>query len=291
MHQIDLAYVGRGLHEELVAYITDQEELYADEGVFVALRDGTGWDMERKRRSPVIGVGGTLLHRLTTGTPWVALNVNTHSPLFWFLGREGLTSLSDLAGKRLAVHSPKAPPGCFARIALRQAGLDPDRDLETVVHPPGDYGTYLRWLHEGKVDAAYVGSTMAPEAIAAEFGYNVLAWVGDHFKIPTVGVVVDPTYIDPESPAIQGVVRAQRRALQFMQDDPEKTVRYIRSFLGRCTDEEARAHYEKFFKPHFNTDGQADLAIGEAAIKAVAAELGVPVSVKATDFYRTDLTK
>jgi NitT/TauT family transport system substrate-binding protein len=141
MHHIDLAYVGRGLHEELVAYIADQEELYADEGVFVALRDGTGWDMDRRRRSPVIGIGGALVHRLTTGTPWVALNVNTHSPLFWFLGREGLTSLSDLAGRRLAVHSPEAPPGCFARIALRQAGLDPDRDLETVVHPPGDYGT------------------------------------------------------------------------------------------------------------------------------------------------------
>ncbi len=44
MHTIDLAYVGRGLHEELVAHIADQQDYYADEGVHVALRDGCSWD-------------------------------------------------------------------------------------------------------------------------------------------------------------------------------------------------------------------------------------------------------
>ena len=40
MDTIALAYVGRGLHEELVAYIADQQGYYADEGVHVALRHG-----------------------------------------------------------------------------------------------------------------------------------------------------------------------------------------------------------------------------------------------------------
>jgi hypothetical protein len=57
MHTIDLAYVGRGLHEELVAYIADQEDYYADEGVHVALRDGCAWDEERLRRGATIGLG------------------------------------------------------------------------------------------------------------------------------------------------------------------------------------------------------------------------------------------
>ena len=33
MYTIDLAYVERGPHEELTAYIADQEGYYADEGV------------------------------------------------------------------------------------------------------------------------------------------------------------------------------------------------------------------------------------------------------------------
>ncbi|WP_326805981.1 ABC transporter substrate-binding protein [Streptomyces sp. NBC_01788] len=290
MYTIDLAYAGRGLHEELVAYIADQEDYYADEGVHVALRDGCTWDIERLRRCATIGLGRALLSRLTDGIPWVALNVNTHHPLFWFLARPGLTSLTDLAGQRLAVHAPHTPPGCFARIVLHQAGLDPDRDVHTVVRSPGDYRMDLRRLREGKIDAAYVGSTMAPEAVAAEHGWQVLAWVGDHFRIPTVGVAVDPTYISPNDPATQAVVRAHRRALQVIHNDPDTTVRHMRTFLGGQTEDEVRAHCERFIAPYFTIDGQADLAVGDSAIAAVAAELGVPATVTAAEVYRTAAT-
>ncbi|MFJ7277351.1 ABC transporter substrate-binding protein [Kitasatospora sp. NPDC098663] len=290
MHTIDLAYVGRGLHEELTAYVADQQGYYADEGVHVALHDGCSWSEERLRRVATIGLGRALLSRLTGATPWVALNVNTHRPLFWFLARPGLTSRpgpASLAGRRLAVHAPHTAPGCFTRIVLRRAGLDPDRDLHAVVRPPGDYGMDLRRLRDGRIDAAVVGSTMAPEAIAAEYGWQVLAWMGDHFQIPTVGVAVDPTHLRPDDPAVQAVVRAHRRALQVIHDEPDTTVRYIQAFLGRHTAEEARAHYETFIAPYFTTDGQADLAVGTTAITAVAAELGVPATVTAAEFYRT----
>ncbi|MCX4404859.1 ABC transporter substrate-binding protein [Streptomyces sp. NBC_01764] len=290
MHTIDLAYVGRGLHEELAAYIADQEDYYAQEGVHVALRDGCTWDEERLRRGATIGLGRALLSRLTDATPWVALNVNTHRPLFWFLARPGLTSLADLAGRRLAVHAPHTAPGCFTRIVLRKAGLDPDRDIDTIVRMPGDYGMDLRRLHDGSIDAALVGSTMAPEAVAAEHGWHVLGWVGDHFQIPTVGLAVDPTYTDPNDPAVQAVLRAHRRALQVIHNDPDTTVRHMQTFLGGHTADEIRAHYEAFIAPYFTTDGQAGLAVGDTAITAVAAELGVPATFTAADFYRTTTT-
>lgn len=287
MHTIDLAYVGRGLHEELAAYVADQEDYYADEGVHVALRDGCTWDEERLRRGATIGLGRALLSRLTSDIPWVGLTVNTHRPLFWFLARPELTSLSDLAGRRLAIHAPRTAPGCFARIVLRRAGLDPDRDVECVVRQPGDYGMDLRHLRDGSIDAALVGSTMAPEAVAAENGWRVLAWVGDHFQVPTVGVAVDPTHIQPDDPAVQAVVRAHRRALRVIHDDPDTTVRHMRTFLGRHTEDEVRAHYETFIAPHYTTDGQLDLAVGDTAIAAVATELGVPATFAAAEFYRT----
>jgi hypothetical protein len=42
MQTIDLAYVGRGVHEELVAHVADQEGYYAGEGIHVAVHDGVG---------------------------------------------------------------------------------------------------------------------------------------------------------------------------------------------------------------------------------------------------------
>ncbi|OBJ19500.1 ABC transporter substrate-binding protein, partial [Mycobacterium colombiense] len=220
MQTIDLAYVGRGIHEELVAHVADQEDYYRDEGVHVAIRDGVGWSAQRLRHVAVIGLGRTLLSRLNDGIGWKALSVNTDRPLFWFLGNSDVTSMADLRGRRLAVHAPDNPPGTFARIVLREHGLDPDRDLHCVVRHPGDYQMDLRRMRDGSIDAAYVGSTLSPEQVATEEGFHLLAWVGDHFQIPTVGVAVDPTHIPPNSPALRAMMRAHQRALRLLVEQP-----------------------------------------------------------------------
>jgi ABC-type nitrate/sulfonate/bicarbonate transport system substrate-binding protein len=282
---IDLAYVGRGIHEELVAHVADQEGYYEDEGVHVAIRDGIGWTAERLRRGAVIGLGRTLLSRLTDGIDWKVLNVNTDRPLFWFLGDAEVTSMTDLRGRRLAVHAADNPPGTFARIVLRRHGLDPDRDLECVVRHPGDYQMDLRRLRDDSIDAAYVGSTLSPEQVADEEGFHVLAWVGDDFQIPTVGVAVDPVHIPLDSPALQAVVRANQRALRTLAEQPGRAVDYIAWFLNRLTRDEAQQYYERYVGPYFVPDREIDLNIAQQAIDAVAGELGVG-STAAADFYQ-----
>ncbi|MGH3966839.1 MAG: ABC transporter substrate-binding protein, partial [Mycobacterium sp.] len=275
MQTIDLAYVGRGIHEELVAYVADQEGYYEDENVHVAIRDGIGWDAERLRRGAVIGLGRTLLSRLTDEIGWTALSVNTDHPLFWFLGNAEVTSMADLRGRRLAVHAADNPPGTFARIVLRQHGLDPDSDLQCVVRHPGDYQMDLRRLRDGSIDAAYVGSTLSPEQVAEEEGFHVLAWVGDYFQIPTVGVAVDPVHIPLDSPALQALVRANQRALRTLAEQPSLAVGYIAAFLNRLTRDEAQQYHQRYIGPYFTPDRQVDLNSAQQAIDAVAADLGV----------------
>ncbi|MDT5365112.1 MAG: NitT/TauT family transport system substrate-binding protein [Mycobacterium sp.] len=286
MHTIDLAYAGHGIHEELVAYVADQEGYYEDEGVHVAIRDGVHWKTERLRCGATIGLGRALLSRLTDGIGWTVLSVNTHRPLFWFLGSAEVTSVADLRGRRLAVHAGHTAPGCFARIVLRKHGLDPDRDLKCVVRDPGDYQMDLRRLRDGSIDAAYVGSTLSPEQVAEEEGFHLLAWVGDHFQIPTVGVAVDPVHTPLDSPALQALVRANQRALRTLAEQPDLAVDYIASFLNRLTRVEAQQHYERYVGPYFTSDGQVDLDIAQQAIDAVAAELGVGPAA-ADEIYQT----
>ena len=284
MHTIDLAYVGRGIHEELVAYVADQEGYFEDEGVHVALRDGTRWDTTRVRSCATIGLGRAVLSRLTDGFEWTVLSMNTDRPLFWFLGNASVTSMADLRGRRLAVHAPNTPPGCFARIVLRQHGLDPDRDVQCMARHPGDYQMDLRHLRDGSIDAAYVGSTLGPEQVAEEEGFHVLAWVGDHFQIPTVGIAVDATHNPIDSPAVQALVRANERALKTTADQPELAITYVASFLNRMTREEVQRYYERYIHPYYTSDGRVDLDFGRRAIDTVAAELGV-ASIPADAFY------
>lgn len=275
MHTIDLAYVGRGVHEELVAYVADQEGYYEDEGVHVAIRDGIHWSTSRLRRGATIGLGRALLSRLTEGIDWTVLSVNTHRPLFWFLGGPDVTSMADLRGRRLAVHAAHTAPGCFARIVLRKHGLDPDHDLESVARDPGDYQMDLRRLRDGAIDAAYVGSTLSPDQVADEYGFHLLAWVGDHFQIPTVGIAVDPAHIPVDSPALLALVRANRRALRTLADQPDLAVDYIAAFLNRLTRDEANRFYDRYIGPYYTPDGQVDRDTTQHAVDAVAAELGV----------------
>jgi len=285
MHTIDLTYAGRGIHEELIAYVADQEGYFEDERVHVAVRDGIRWKTERLRGGATIGLGRALLSRLTDGVNWNVLAVNTHHPLFWFLGGVNVKSMDDLRGRRLAVHPPRTAPGCFARIVLRMHGLDPDRDVKCEARAPGDYQMDLRRLRDGSIDAAYVGSTLSPEQVAAEEGFSVLSWVGDHFQIPTVGIAVDTARIPLDDPALRALARANRRALVTIAEQPRLAVDYIAAFLGRLTREEAQQYHERYIGPYFTSDGRVDLAVAQRAVDAVATELGV-ASLSAEQMYQ-----
>jgi hypothetical protein len=111
------------IHEELIAYVANQDGHFEEEGLQVAVRDGIRWKTERLRGGVTIGLGRTLLSRLSDGIQWTMLAVNTHRPRFWFIGRGDLKSKDDLRGRRLAVHAPRPAPGCFARIVLRRQPL------------------------------------------------------------------------------------------------------------------------------------------------------------------------
>jgi ABC-type nitrate/sulfonate/bicarbonate transport system substrate-binding protein len=196
--------------------------------------------------------------------------------------------MDGLRGRRLAIHEARTAPGCFARIVMRKHGLDPDRDLECVTRAPGDYQMDLRRLRDGSIDAAFVGSTLAPEEVAEEEGFSVLSWVGDHFQIPTVGIAVDPARIPLDDPALQALVRANRRALVTIAEQPRLAVDYIATFLGRLTSEEAQQYYERYIGPYFTSDGRVDLIVAQHAVDAVATELGV-ASPSADQMYQPAL--
>jgi ABC-type nitrate/sulfonate/bicarbonate transport system substrate-binding protein len=142
----------------------------------------------------------------------------------------------------------------------------------------------LRRLRDGSIDAAYVGSTLSPEQVVEEEGLHLLAWVGDHFQIPTVGVAVDPAHIPLDSPALQALVRANQRALRTIAEQPRLAVDYVASLLNRLTRDEAQRYWQRYIGPFFTPHGQVDLDLARQAIDAVAAELGV-ASVAVDEIY------
>src|SRR3954465_2585443 len=97
MRELDFAYVGLGVHEEVVYSVAEELGYYADEGLRVSIRDGVRWDDERLRQAAVVGLGRTLLIRLLAGTPWTMLCVNTERALFWLMARAEFSDVSGAA--------------------------------------------------------------------------------------------------------------------------------------------------------------------------------------------------
>jgi ABC-type nitrate/sulfonate/bicarbonate transport system substrate-binding protein len=295
MRELDFAYVGLGVHEEVVYSVASELGYYADEGVRVSIRDGVRWDDDRLRQAAVVGLGRTLLVRLLAGTPWTMLCINTERPLFWLMARGELADVSELRGRRVAMHPPLVAPGCFARIVLRARGLDPDADIEAVSMHPGDYSEHVRLLKSGELDAAVIGSTISPEQLAAEEGLQLLLFFGDQLQIPTTGVAVDPSALALDDPRVKGLVRANLRALRTLLEDPALGADHVGRLLPAADDASARDFYDRYIGPYFKSDGQPESEVVTRALPLVAEELriitGRAVEVPpAEEIYRSDLT-
>jgi len=295
MRELEFAYVGLGVHEEVVYSVAEELGYYADEGVRVAIQDGVRWDDERLRQAAAVGLGRTLLIRLLAGTPWTMLCVNTERPLFWFMARPEFADLSELRGRRVAMHPRLVAPGTFARIILRGRGLDPDHDIEAVEMFPGDYAEHIRQLKSGELDAAVIGSTWSPEQLEAEEGLRLLRFFGDDFQIPTTGVAVDPSVVALEDPRVEGLVRANLRALGALLADPQLGAEHTGRLLPAADDVWARDFYDRYIGSRFQAHGQPDAEVVARALPLVAEELRI-ITGRAVDIppageiYRSDLT-
>jgi NitT/TauT family transport system substrate-binding protein len=283
---IDLAYVGLGVHEQLVASAAEQLGCFADEGVQVALRDGRGWPIERLRGGAVVGLGRTQVSRLRDGIPWVILWVNTDRPMFWLVARPDVSDVSDLRGRAVGMHASGSAPGIWARIVLRRHGLDPDVDITPVVIPAGDYGRHVSLLRSGEISAAVIGSTLSAEKVARDEGLTTLVFFGDEIRVPTTGVAVDPTVLDPDGPAVRGLVAGHRRALRTMLEDPGAAIEEIRRLMPGLSPAEAATHHERYVRPHFFADGRAGRAEVVQGLASLATELGGVEVPPLDDLYR-----
>ena len=266
---------------------------YADEGVRVTIRDGVRWDDDRLRQAAVVGLGRTLLIRLLAGTPWTMLCVNTEHPLFWLMGRAEFADVSELRGRRVAMHPALVAPGCFARIILRGRGLDPDADIDAVPMHPGDYSEHIRLLKSGELDAAVIGSTWSPEQLEAEEGLRLLLFFGDELQIPTTGVAVDPSVLSLDDPRVKGLVRANLRALATMLDDSALGAEHVGRLLPAADD--ATARNDRYVGSRFKAEGQPDPGVAAGVLPLVAEELRIITgrvvnAPPAGEIYRSDLT-
>jgi len=176
-----------------------------------------------------------------------------------------LRSIKDLAGKKIAITSPKSTSEWMTRMALNKHGLTAE------IVPAGGFAPALTALGQHAVDAAPLND---PGLTQKADKYRVLFAYAD--EIPRVTWLVGITtsqFMAKEPAKLRGILKAYRRAVDFLYANRDEATRIYGEVWELPADEAKRLlpkyfdmpgewTHGEFYKNGLETMSQAEMLIG-----------------------------
>jgi NitT/TauT family transport system substrate-binding protein len=168
-------------------------------------------------------------------------------------------SLKELKGKTLGISSFGATPDVAARLMLKQAGIDVEKDIKVLAL--GSDAARLTALKQRVVDLIVISPPA--DAQMEKQGYKILARAYELFSFPYLGLGTHLKKIKEKPDEIRRVIKATIRANRFIRDNRDEAVRALIAW-GKVEREFAYASYDAL-RNLFNVDG----AVPEDGLKLV----------------------
>ena len=170
-----------------------------------------------------------------------------------------LKALKDLKGKTLGISSFGATPDVAARLMIKQAGIDADKEIKILAL--GSDAARLMALKQRVVDVVVI-SPPADTQMEKQ-GYRILARAYELFSFPYLGLGTHTRKIKDKPDEIRRVIKATIRANRLIRDNRDEAVRALIGW-GKIEREFAYASYDAL-RNLFNVDG----AVPEDGLKLV----------------------
>jgi len=158
-------------------------------------------------------------------------------------------SLKELKGKTLGISSFGATPDVGARMMLKQAGLDPEKDIKVLAL--GSDAARLTALKQRVVDVVVISPPA--DAQMEKQGYRILARAYELFTFPYLGLGTHTRKIKEKPDEIRRVIKATIRANRFIRDHREEAVDTLVEW-GKIERDYAYLSYDAL-RNLFNADG------------------------------------
>lgn len=170
-----------------------------------------------------------------------------------------IKTLKDLKGKTLGISSFGATPDVAARLMIKQAGIDPEKEIKILAL--GSDAARLTALKQRVVDVVVI-SPPADTQMERQ-GYHILARAYELFSFPYLGLGTHTRKIKEKPDEVRRVIKATIRANRFIRDNRDEAVRTLIGW-GKVEREFAYASYDAL-RNLFNADG----AVPEDGLKLV----------------------
>ncbi len=175
------------------------------------------------------------------------------------IARPELKSLKDLKGKTLGISSFGATPDVGARMMIKQAGIDPEKEIKILAL--GSDAARLTALKQRVVDVVVISPPA--DAQMEKQGYRILARAYELFSFPYLGLGTHTRKIREHPDEIRRVIKATIRANRFIREHRDEAVNTLIAW-GKVEREFAYASYDAL-RNLFNADG----AVPEDGLKLV----------------------
>ena len=168
---------------------------------------------------------GDLLTVADSGKPVVALS-GMHIGCTEIFAHEGIGSFRDLKGKKIAVYAQESAEQTWFSMMFAYIGIDPERDIDWVIHPYGEWGQLLT---NRKVDAVMIWPPDAQVFREKKIGHVILntttdrPW-NDYFCCVITG---NRNFVQKHPVATKRALRAMLKATDLCALDPERAARAV----------------------------------------------------------------
>jgi NitT/TauT family transport system substrate-binding protein len=160
-----------------------------------------------------------------------------------------INALNDLRGKTLGISSFGATPDVAARLMIKQAGIDPEKEIKILAL--GSDAARLTALKQRVVDVVVI-SPPADTQMEKQ-GYKILARAYELFSFPYLGLGTHTRKIKDRPDEVRRVIKATIRANRFIRDHRAEAVKTLMDW-GKVEREFAYASYDAL-RNLFNADG------------------------------------
>jgi len=170
---------------------------------------------------------GTTIRAATQNVPVKGVMIFNDKPVHLLLAKAQYKNVKDLKGKTVAISDWGASSHYATRVLLRANNMDPDKGVKYIVI--ADSGVRYQSLLGEVIDAALFPP---PHSFALENkGFSKLATVSDYLEMVISGVGIADKKLKENPAQVKRMLRALFKAMLFMVNNREDTVRIATKWL------------------------------------------------------------
>jgi NitT/TauT family transport system substrate-binding protein len=220
--------------------------------------------------------GAECLSATAAGAKITMTAVGTPVFPYQLMAAADIKTAADLKGKKIGISSPGGSADIATRKALKDIGLDPDKDVTLVAL--GSHAQRTAALFAGSIQAAVDDPPNTTELVDKGF-HNVYDLAAKRLGTAQTGVVAQQTFIAAKPEAMQRFIDSQIEAVAYMKKNKAQTVAIMKKYYnapnGKGFEEAVDFYVGEVFpalpypRPELFVDAQAVLGASNAKVKTI----------------------